>query len=426
MSQPPIWRRRSLNGSRELTDLSLDNSQGSTASASAAPVFKPYRKPEPAAQASEPPVPQKDVAPRPSSPNRELPPKLPAKDGSIMGHGLSKIEDLKNKFHKQRRSNDSVSSVKKGQPAPMVNRPPTPEYQKEEAKAAPIKTFVSTVSPNSSPEPARDKSSASANSTRQVPLADRSNTETNPSARPILPPIDTTTPALQPAKSLPNLQSKFMRTSHEPLPPVSAIPSSGRNSPAFDSVPRGRQSGASVGYHSRNNSARPSSRGSMRPSGPARFPPSDSDPRLVRSSTGDLMYKGRDGTLYGEMKDLPNPDPSATRFPRSQSELPDSGAIFKAASLKPSHFHCYQKHKNMLRRPNKRYPLACQTCQKHDTEDRFSCSFCYVRMCESCLSTFEAKNRDLKALTDEMSPDGALSLTSPTRRGSALGLQINF
>lgn len=138
------------------------------------------------------------------------------------------------------------------------------------------------------------------------------------------------------------------------------------------------------------------------------------------------MYKGRDGTLYPEMKELPDPDPKAARFPQQVSELPSSGAIFKAPALRQTHFKCYQKHKSMLRRPNRRYALACQTCQKEDTEDRFSCSFCYVRMCEACLKTFETKQRDLQALLDELSNNGTLSLSSPTRRGSALGLQINF
>ena len=140
------------------------------------------------------------------------------------------------------------------------------------------------------------------------------------------------------------------------------------------------------------------------------------------------MYKGRDGTLYPEMKEIGDPDPQAARFPQQTDELPSPGAIFKAAPLRQSHFKCYQNHKTMLRRPNRRYPLACQTCQKEDAEDRFSCNFCYVRICKACLGAFEAKQRDLQAFMEEQprSHDRTLSLSSPTRRGSALGLEINF
>ncbi|KFH48161.1 hypothetical protein ACRE_010820 [Hapsidospora chrysogenum ATCC 11550] len=424
-----IWQRRSLKGSRELPDLRLNHSHGSTASTSTISTITAAQKPQPPPKSPPPPaLAEKSTTNTVDSPARGKAPDQRAKEHRTMGQVTSKLDRLRNKFHSPHASKDSTKSAKSDQTAPSVKRPPTPEYQKEDRKADDLNTFVSPVSPASSPEPAnKTASDAPTTVSEQMPSGSCPD-ELRPRARKAAP-VPTPAPTLQPVKSLPDLKTNVPPpTSTEPLPPASAFPSSGRNSPAFDMAPRGRQPGPPGAYppSSRNTSARPSSRGSVRPGVGPRFPPPESDPRLVRSPSGEFMYKGRDGTLYPEMKENPNPDPRAARFPKQCEELPTPGAVFKAVPLKTSHFECYQRHKNMLRRPNRRYPLACQTCRKQDSDDRFSCSFCYVRMCESCLRLFETKQRDLRALVDELSSSGTLSLSSPTRPGSALGLQINF
>lgn len=263
-----------------------------------------------------------------------------------------------------------------------------------------------------------------------------------PAAAPVSAPASAPVPTSQASKSVSDQKARTPPTGYGSIPPAATFPRSGRhspapsfsrsgrNSPAPDMAPRGRQPGPPGAFppSSRNTSARPSSRGSIRPGGPGRMSGPEPEPRWVRSSSGDLCYRGRDGTLYPEMtEDLPEPDPEAMRFPIKSEELPAMGTIFKALPLKDSHFNCYQRHKTIQRRPNRRYPLACQVCEKQDTEDRFACSFCHVKMCSSCMSTFETKGRDLKALQAELSLNtGTLSLSSPTRPGSALGLEISF
>lgn len=142
-----------------------------------------------------------------------------------------------------------------------------------------------------------------------------------------------------------------------------------------------------------------------------------------------MMYRGRDGTLYPEMKDPGTPDPKAMYFPtHPQGRIPE-GTILPAAPLRNSHYVCYQKHRNMGRRVNRQYPLACQTCDKADVEDRHVCTFCQLRICSPCFEKFNAKGRDLKLFMESVkSPElpNVLTLSSGERSGSALGLQINF
>lgn len=155
----------------------------------------------------------------------------------------------------------------------------------------------------------------------------------------------------------------------------------------------------------------------------------DHDPRLVRSNSGNMLYRGRDGTLYPEMKEAGEPDAQASYFPtHPQGRIPE-GTILTAPPLRNTHFLCYQKHRSMGRRINRQYPLTCQTCDKADVEDRWVCTFCQLRVCAPCLEKLNTKGRDLKQLVDSMKtpeiPD-VMSLSSTERSGSALGLQINF
>lgn len=420
-----IWRRRSFKGSRELPSLRLDHSHGSTASTSTISTIK----------ASQP---SSNLASTPSQPpsgtptdlGRELAPAPPAKDNSTMGHGGSKIKQLKEKFHVSRRSDDSQKASRKDQAAaPAANRPPTPEYQQEDPKTPVVNTFVSPISPASSPEPQRIPGQYPPETPQIGAGTETSQTEAKPIARKaVAAPFQT----VQPAKSLPDLKTTAPPiTSNEPLPPVSARPGPERSSSPAP-APRGRQPGPPVGFRSASrtrtpSAARPDSRASERPFGPSRFSgPETGSSRWARSSSGDLLYKGRDGTLYPEMKVVQEPDPKAFHFPHMTEEPIAEGTVLKASPLKDGHYNCFQKHKTVVRRPNKRHPLACQACEKADAEDRWSCTFCSLRICESCLKTFEAKNRDLRSLTTELFNEGTISLSSPTRPASALGLEINF
>ena len=147
----------------------------------------------------------------------------------------------------------------------------------------------------------------------------------------------------------------------------------------------------------------------------------DTDSRLVRSNSQGTLYRGRDGTLYPNMKVTQDPDPRALRFPTQDKQLIPEGSVIKAVPLGVSHFSCFHKHKTMKRLSNKNFPLTCQTCERDDREDRWACAFCHLRICESCVHALHGYQRDLRRLVDDLNIHTTLSLASPTRSGSALG-----
>ena len=147
------------------------------------------------------------------------------------------------------------------------------------------------------------------------------------------------------------------------------------------------------------------------------------DPRIVHSDEHGPMYRGRFGPLYPEMKSHVEPDARAFHFPTRKDEPIDRDAVISAHAVKESHHNCFQKHKLMMRRVNRNYPLTCQTCGKADSEDRYACTFCHLRICESCNKVFNYNQRDLSCLMGELARQTPMSLSSSSRPTSALGLK---
>ncbi|KAM5351492.1 hypothetical protein ACJ41O_004215 [Fusarium nematophilum] len=402
--QPQLWRRRSNKAERslELPDLKLVSSHGSTAATTAAP-------PRPVQQQQQLPPPPPGALkvstlsyPSPRGTNASAPSDQSA-DIQAMGSNSSKLNRLKDRLHFHRRGKSSSDTSKTSTPRPGTQRPPTPEYQKEDIKTPIVDAFVSPLSPASSPEPAAEvspelpretPSESFQQRTRAPSSAGAAGIEANNIVRKALPP-----PKL-PSPAEPRLLSEPSTKSESPV--------SGSLPPLVTDLPGNRGSAGSDSGSGRTQHA---------PEGPSRFPPrhssvrsnapprqlaTDQDPRLVQSESQGLLYKGRDGTLYPEMKVLREPDPRAAYFPR-QGDLPTlDGTIIMAPPLKQSHFNCYQEHKTMNRRPNRHYPLTCQTCERSDAEDRWTCSFCHLRICESCQKQLNNNEKDLRRLIDEL------------------------
>ncbi|KAF5677954.1 hypothetical protein FHETE_1474 [Fusarium heterosporum] len=404
--QPQLWRRRSskVDRSLELPDLKLISSHGSTAAAQ--PVASP-----PQAQKLPPtglnistipnwqPGSTTQTAPAGQDP-RQSPDSEQATENTTMGLNSSKLNRLKDKLHLHRRGKSSSDSSKSPSATrPGAHRPPTPEYQKEDIKTPIVDSIVSPLSPASSPEPTAQVSPELPN---DIPL------------------ISSPQQMQEPFKNSGSITRKAVPTPKIPTPvedkPASGSPSFKSESPLVGSLPSSgvisRGSQGSSGSDTAVSQAQPPSEIPA-----ARFPPRHSsqksnalprqlsaehDPRLVQSDSQGLLYRGRDGTLYPEMKVLQEADPRAAYFPK-QVELPiPEGTIFKAPALKKSHFGCYHGHKMMNRRTNRHYPLTCQTCDKSDVEDRWTCSFCHLRICEHCLKKLNNSGNDLRRLVDHL------------------------
>ena len=458
-SKQQIWERRTTKGSkgsRELPNIKIETNHGSTAASVAAQTQpqQPSTRAQPPPQ-SRPSVDLQQSKKLPSPPQLSDLPSLPAEahgpgdkpvvppkessprdvdaDASTMGSEHSKMRQLKDKLQPglqhSRGDSSSINSEATIRP-PTQNRPPTPEYRKDDAKAPVIEPVVSSVSPAPSPEPAAQKASGKdASAGNQVAATVRPTRRTNESdvnnggiasdTRKAAPAPET----LHPVKSLPDLKGKNPSPVNRPPMPFHENRGGRRDSVASEAGPPGHfRRGSTDSGRGRFPSPGPFNR---RPEQSPRFPSPERDPRLVHSDTQGWLYKGRDGTLYPEMQSTREADPRAFNFPmRSGVQPVADGAVIPAAPIKDSHHNCFHRHKNMRRHPNKRHPIACQTCEKQDTMDRWACQFCNLRLCEQCLGRLNGNKRDLQAMLREISINAPLSLQSDNRPGSALGLDM--
>jgi hypothetical protein len=393
--QPQLWRRRSLKAERslELPDLKLIASHGSTAATQpgVAPPHVHQQLPSNGPKISTIPNWQpgstNPIAPAGQDPQTSpAPEQVP--DTPTMGINSSKLNRLKGKLHLHRRGKSSGDTSKSpSTPRPGTNRPPTPEYQKEDIKTPVVDSFVSPLSPASSPEPVAQVSPEISTNTTSV----FSQAQTQEHLR-----------------SNGSITRKAVHAPKLPSPsedkPVSASPEAASLPPSVtDSRGSRGSSGSDTAVHqveppTEVPSRFPPRHSSVRSNAPPRQLAAEHDSRLVPSESQGPLYRGRDGTLYPEMKILREPDPRAAYFPKqSESPIPE-GTIFKAPPLKKSHFNCYHGHKTMNRRTNKYYPLTCQTCDKSDVEDRWTCSFCHLRICEHCVKKLNNSGNDLRRL----------------------------
>ncbi|KND95211.1 hypothetical protein TOPH_00524 [Tolypocladium ophioglossoides CBS 100239] len=445
--RPEIWRRRphKSDNSRELPGLKLDHSHGSTASSTTTTTTTTTTAQPPplllvaspsssssrslASQRSQGSTETIKAAPTPQPrsaavglPGRNVRPAVKQQlqqqvaETQAMGNGASKLNHFKDNLHRSRSPAKDAGATKNGHASsrPGAQRPPTPEYHKADVKTAPaVDTLVSPVSPaSSSGSPKAIPADISSKALPPQPPKDAAEQpQSRPAPRTTLPP---SAPNLYGAASLQDLNNKTGSVQS----PASSRHASRRQSPANDSgSSHTRESAESVKFPPRSSSARPVER-------PRHSAPDGGDPRIVHSETQGPLYRGRDGTLYPEMKHTQEPDPRAAYFPLQAEKLLEPGTVIPARPLKDSHFSCYQNHRAMNRRTNRHYPLTCQTCDKADAEDRWVCTFCHLRICESCLRALNGHQRVLRRLVDELAMNTPLSLSSMSRPGSALGLPL--
>lgn len=458
--RPQIWRRRSVKTDRslELPDLKLIISHGSTAATHpvAQPVDKPvvqpvtqpnlpqgavkvptftYQQP----QSNEPrvvPSQAAQYAPAPAPATATAPEQAAETENQTMGSGSSKINRLKDKLHTlHRRGKSSSDTASESTLRPGAQRPPTPEYQKQDIKTPIVDAFISPLSPASSPEPRaevspelpkelhkelpRNPSQASARvvspispstdskilARKALPPLTQHLSETKPLPEPKEAPEVTAPPQVNnEAKPLPNPRLGVVTEAESPvtgsLPPLATedvrLPTSAIESPASRTY---RSADVPTKFPPRGSSVRSNA---PKPLEQSRQPAAELDPRFAPAEPQGFLYKGRDGTLYPEMKVTREADPQATYFPRQAYDTVSDGEIFKAMPLKDSHFRCYQAHRTMNRRSNRNYPLTCQSCEKPDAEDRWTCTFCHLRVCESCFTTLNGQQRDLRYLVEDL------------------------
>ncbi|KAL7923878.1 hypothetical protein ACQKWADRAFT_288123 [Trichoderma austrokoningii] len=417
--RPEIWKRRPhmTQASRELPGLTLDYSHGSTADTQLPADHDDDPDSKAAVLPRAPPfaggLPGRNI--RPSSGPKDQPPQT-------MGSETSKLKQIKDRLGSQRSESVSgTSGAKAGFPgAPAAQRPPTPEYRKEDVKQPTVEPFISPVSPASSPEAPRG---ASPDFSKDLPpkppkavagaqpIPPRKAKTVSPSLDPSRPPSDTGTSTSSQATVSPVLRKSDTVPAPAAVPAAVPVPVP---APVTASLPNNSASArprVSGGTSTAPVQPRPAVVQTdvyqvANPKQSSSTPQPTSDPRLLRSETQGLLYRGRDGTLYPEMKVTGEPHPKAAFFPtQTYAGLPKDG-IIKARPLTNTHFDCFQQHRTMNRRNNRNCPLTCQACERADLEDRWACAFCHVRICDACHRKLGSYQWDLRRLVDSLANAG--------------------
>ncbi|GKT88298.1 LOW QUALITY PROTEIN: hypothetical protein Ct61P_06148 [Colletotrichum tofieldiae] len=301
---------------------------------------------------------------------RPVPSQNQASEAGNMGQEVSRLKGKISHLRDGQEGANRGASHSDTALSPTQQRLPTPDYEKEDVKTHVVDRVVSPVSPASSPEPARDQ----ANNEPKPPIPRKAVTARN----------------LHAAHSLPQMRADGPVTSNEAPPTITR-----------DFAPHARNQLSPRSAHNQQQQQK----------GQGQHPPREYTPYTPHApapgpAQGDLQPASRDQRPHQEpadyrelkVKDLPPADPRASYFPMQGSEPPSPGMIYKALPLKESMLDCYVKHRVMDRTRNRNYALTCQTCGKADTEDRYKCQFCYVRMCGSCLQVFNSNRRDLRKL----------------------------
>lgn len=428
------------------------------------PTREAAREPEPAAAetASETVSTDKAAAQRAPPfagglPGRNIRPSLRLKDRPVvaaeeaMGGETSKMKQIKDKLAPQRSDSllSNTAGAKTGlSTAPAAKRPPTPEYQKEEVKEPAVEPFVSPVSPASSPEAPRG---ASPDFSKGLPPKPSNGGQPvtlpsgpRPIARKALPsqPSQDLTAAKNAFRQQPNANSvgaSSSQASAVSVPPKGdAVPAAASAAPpAAPTVPAAAapapvappKDAASIRLVPAKDSpavqAQPAKERADAPQTvkPQRsMPQSTSEARMPQSDAQGSAYRGRDGTVYAEMKTGGEPNPKATYFPKQSVPGLMKDGVAKARPLSDAHFNCFQKHRSMARRSNRICPLTCQTCDRADLEDRWVCAFCHLRICDACRRRLDSYQRDLRRFVDALAASGTLAGPSSSRPGTSLGM----
>ncbi|KAF9874086.1 hypothetical protein CkaCkLH20_08458 [Colletotrichum karsti] len=377
--QRPIWRRRSVKSDRniEVPDLKLSVSHGSTAASTP-------NTTQPSSTTAPPPAQQ--FPPRTTSglPGRNIRPihlqnLPPAPAEEEMGQEASRLKQKVTRLRGEEGAN--VGASHSDTALSPSQRLPTPDYEKEDVKTPVVDTVVSPISPASSPEPAADQASAEA----KPPIPRKAVTQRN----------------VHNAQSLPQLRVEQPTTNSEAPPTITRdFAVSPTSPPTQGHFPARTTSNQQPQQPQQQQQQQQQQRGQWQPAAREHAPaPAFAQQNGHMRSASRDQRPGQEPVEYRDMKELDPPaDPRASFFPITTPEPPSPGIVYNARPLKESMFDCYVRHRTMDRTRNRNYALTCQTCGKADTEDRFKCQWCYVRMCAACFHVFNDNRRDLRKL----------------------------
>ena len=85
-------------------------------------------------------------------------------------------------------------------------------------------------------------------------------------------------------------------------------------------------------------------------------------------------------------------------FTRQQTPIP-----IKAPPVNLTHFNCYQSHRRVFKLPNKYYPVPCMLCHTDNSEQRWKCTWCCLRICTNCIEALrKVEGRNLRVVVEAL------------------------
>ena len=105
------------------------------------------------------------------------------------------------------------------------------------------------------------------------------------------------------------------------------------------------------------------------------IPSSSNDQGLFASSSIPLSITPKHTHIY---------------FPQT---WPNGAPELKPAPLTPNHYECYRLHQPIRREKAMFNQVPCMTCGIHDKQQRYSCTWCELRVCERCMRQLDSIRR---------------------------------
>ena len=101
-------------------------------------------------------------------------------------------------------------------------------------------------------------------------------------------------------------------------------------------------------------------------------------PRLLSPRSSDRRLSSAGSSTQTSI----TPKPSHIHFPMTWPEGPPE---LKPATLTSMHYKCYRSHQLMRKERAMFNQVPCMTCGVHDKQERYTCSWCELRVCKSCM-----------------------------------------
>ncbi|KAF2192773.1 hypothetical protein K469DRAFT_694819 [Zopfia rhizophila CBS 207.26] len=245
-------------------------------------------------------------------------------------------------------------------------------------------------------------------------------------------PSPTKTPAVQPAQDSTLPSPPLQQQNQGPESPVSPM-SPGRRPFSFEPVSQSQLQVEPPLSPPRPTFAEPA-RNFSRPGSPVTQSPVQSQfpgrpqspapaqtqfPPRTTSRTNPLPASEPQPQTHPHLQ--PQHSPTSPSFTPSYMRRPKS----KIAPILPIHTTCYHSHARFHRSSNRFAPMACMLCHTDDKQDKWSCTWCSLRICAGCRGELEKiPNRSVSRFLERKKFDSGVDVEGDGKGGDRPGVVV--